>query len=133
MPAASSWDTWPRRAGSNAIRTAPAMSAARARPRTVTPQPASADSRPAMTWLVSATAASIVAGAPGNAAGSRVRLTQVCTSAAAAGAVATSWLMISCAWRGAVGLAVAATWLARVAPGSGAVLVVTLTQRAAGR
>lgn len=62
-----------------------------------------------------------------------VMLTRVSTSAAAAGAVATTWLMMSRAACGAAGSMAAVTWLARVEPGSGAVSTVTLTQRTAGR
>ena len=94
----------PRTAGSNAIRTIPAMSAARARPSTVTPQAASADSRPASVCPISVTASAMSRGWAGNAAGSKVMLTRVSTSAAAAGAVATSWSMISSAARGADGV-----------------------------
>ena len=60
-------------------------------------------------------------------------LTQVFTSAAAAGAVATSWSMISTAGLGADGSMAAATWPVSVEPGSGAVSTVTVTHRSAGR
>ena len=69
----------------------------------------------------------------GKAAGSKVMLTRVSTSAAAAGAVATSWSMISSAARGADGSMAAATWPVSVDPGSGAVSTVTVTQRSEGR
>ena len=111
----------------------PARSAARARPSTLTPQPPSADSRPSRAWPVSVTASATVRGWAGEAAGSTVMLTRVATSAAAAGALATSWSMISSAGRGAAGSIAAATWPVSVDPGSGAVSTVTVTQRSDGR
>ena len=94
----------PRTAGSNAVRTIPAMSAARARPSTVTPHEPRADSRPGRVCPVSVIASARVRGAAGDAAGSKVMLTRVSTSAAAAGAAATSWSMISSAARGRRGV-----------------------------
>ena len=125
--------TSPRAAGSNAVRTTPAISAALARPRTVTPQVPSADSRPCITRPTSAAAASRSLGAAGNAFGSNVMLTRVSTSAAAAGAAWTSWFMICRAASGAAGSRAALTVSARVEPGSGAVSMVTVTHRTAGR
>ena len=125
--------TSPRAAGSNAVRTTPAISAALARPRTVTPQVPRADSRPCSIRPTSAAASVRSAGADGDAFGSKVMLTRVSTSAAAAGAASTSWPMICRAASGAAGSIAAATESARVEPGSGAVSMVTVTQRSAGR
>ena len=65
----------------------------------------------------SVTASAMSRGWAGEALGSKVRLTRVSTSAAAAGAVATSWSMISSAARGAEVSMAAATWPVRVDPG----------------
>ena len=72
-------------------------------------------------------------GADGEAFGSKVMLTRVSTSAAAAGAASTSWPMICRAASGAAGSIAAATESASVEPGSGAVSIVTVTHRTAGR
>ena len=53
------------------------------------------------------------------------------TSAAAAGAVATSWSMMCSAGRGAAGSMAAAIRPVRVEPGSGAVSTVTVTHGSA--
>ena len=72
MPEASRRLIWPRTAGSNAMRTIPAMSAARARPSTVTPHEPRADSRPARVCPVSVIASARFRGAAGEAAGLNV-------------------------------------------------------------
>ena len=109
------------------------MSAARARPSTVTPHEPRADSRPARVCPVSVIASARSRGAVGEAAGSNVTETRVATSAAAAGAAATTWSMIAIAAGGAEGSIAAATWPVSVDPGSGAVSTVTVTQRTVGR
>ena len=111
----------------------PPISAAVARPSTATPQVPSADSRPCSIRPISAAASVRPAGADGEDFGSKVMLTRVSTSAAAAGAAAASWPMICRAGSGAAGSSAAATESASVEPGSGAVSMVTVTHRSVGQ